>query len=283
MGITSVKHQMITFPNAKINLGLNIIEKRVDGYHNLETVFYPVPVEDALEIKIAERAEHKFILRQSGIPIAGKAEDNLAVRAYRLLDKDFNLPSIEIYLYKHIPLGAGLGGGSANAAFMLKLLNERFDLQLNAEQLEKYAATLGADCAFFIRNIPVFAEGTGNIFSPVSLSLKGYGLVIVKPDVFVSTRDAFSFICPRKPKRSLKEIITRPINEWKSLMKNDFEESVFHQYPIIEKIKTELYKQGATYAALSGSGASVFGLFNPNIPIPKIKLENSFYFQCIIE
>ncbi|KAA6317807.1 4-diphosphocytidyl-2-C-methyl-D-erythritol kinase, partial [termite gut metagenome] len=213
---------MITFPNAKINLGLNILKKRADGYHNLETVFYPVPVEDALEIKVTEGAEHKFILHQSGIAIAGKTEDNLAVRAYWLLDRDFDLPPVEIYLYKHIPLGAGLGGGSANAAFMLKLLNERLGLQLNTEQLEKYAAMLGADCAFFIKNTPVFAEGTGNIFSPISLSLKGYGLVIVKPDVFVSTRDAFSFICPRKPEYSLKEVITHPINEWKGLMKNDF-------------------------------------------------------------
>ncbi|KAA6320127.1 4-diphosphocytidyl-2-C-methyl-D-erythritol kinase [termite gut metagenome] len=144
---------MIIFPNAKINLGLNIIEKRTDGYHNLETVFYPVPVEDALEIKVAEKAEHKFILHQSGIAMAGKAEDNLAVRAYRLLDREFDLPPIEIYLYKHIPLGAGLGGGSANAAFMLKLLNERFGLQLDTGQLEKYATILGADCAFFIKNI----------------------------------------------------------------------------------------------------------------------------------
>jgi 4-diphosphocytidyl-2-C-methyl-D-erythritol kinase len=275
---------MITFPNAKINLGLNIIEKRTDGYHNLETVFYPVPVEDALEIKVVDRAEHKFILHPSGIAIAGKAEENLAVRAYRLLDRDFDLPPIEIYLYKHIPLGAGLGGGSANAAFMLKLLNERFGLQLNTEQLEKYAAMLGADCAFFIKNIPVFAEGVGNAFSSISLSLKGYGLVIVKPDIFVSTRDAFSLICPRKPEEyALKEIITHPVTEWKKLMKNDFEESVFSHYPLVGEIKTELYKQGAIYAALSGSGASVFGLFDPNIPIPKIKLENSFFFQCIIE
>jgi 4-diphosphocytidyl-2-C-methyl-D-erythritol kinase len=142
---------------------------------------------------------------------------------------------------------------------------------------------LGADCAFFIKNAPVFAEGTGNIFSPISLSLKGYGLVIIKPDIFISTRDAFSRICPRKPEHSLKEISAYPINEWKEQMQNDFEESVFLQYPITGKIKTELYRQGATYAALSGSGASVFGLFHPNIPVPKIKLENSFCFQCVIE
>ncbi|KAA6327910.1 4-diphosphocytidyl-2-C-methyl-D-erythritol kinase [termite gut metagenome] len=274
---------MITFPNAKINLGLNIIEKRADGYHNLETVFYPVPIEDALEIKVADNPVHKIILYQSGAAIAGKAEDNLAVKAYRLLDNNFHLPPIEVYLYKHIPSGAGLGGGSADAAFMVKLLNERFGLHLNVQELEGYAAMLGADCTFFIKNTPVFAEGVGNIFSPVSLSLKGYGLAVVKPDVFVSTREAFSLIRPRKPEHALKDVITRPASEWKGLMRNDFEESVFPQYPLIGEIKAELYKRGAVYASMSGSGASVFGLFAPSTSIPLIKLENSFYFQCTIE
>ncbi|KAA6340997.1 4-diphosphocytidyl-2-C-methyl-D-erythritol kinase [termite gut metagenome] len=274
---------MITFPNAKINLGLHIIEKRIDGYHNLETIFYPIPIEDALEIKVADNSEQTFILHQSGTAVAGKAEDNLVLKAYHLLDKDFDLPPIEIYLYKHIPSGAGLGGGSANAAFMLKLLNDRFDLHLNAKRLEEYAAMLGADCAFFIKNIPVFAGGIGNVFSPVSLSLKGYGLMVIKPDVFVSTREAFSLIRPRKPEHSLEDVITYPVSEWKELMKNDFEESIFPQYPVIGEVKAELYKQGAIYASMSGSGASVFGLFAPNVSIPKIKLEHSFYFQCIIE
>jgi 4-diphosphocytidyl-2-C-methyl-D-erythritol kinase len=275
---------MITFPNAKINLGLNITEKRADGYHNLETVFYPVPMEDALEITVAGSSECKFIWHQSGRAIAGKAEDNLAVKAYLLLDRDFDLPPVEIYLYKHIPLGAGLGGGSANAAFMLKLLNERFELRLDEKKLEEYAAILGADCAFFIKNTPAFAEGIGDILSPVSLSLQGYGLVVVKPDIFVSTREAFSLVCPRQPECSLKELIAQPVSAWKGLIKNDFEESVFPQYPIIGEVKQELYKQGAVYAAMSGSGASVFGLFEPNETLPQIIAgENAFHFQCVIE
>ncbi|KAA6344968.1 4-diphosphocytidyl-2-C-methyl-D-erythritol kinase [termite gut metagenome] len=276
---------MITFPNAKINLGLNITEKRPDGYHNLETIFYPVPVEDALEITVPDRSDYKFTLHQSGITVEGKAEQNLAVKAYLLLDKEFHLPPVNIYLYKHIPLGAGLGGGSTDAAFMLKLLNERFDLSLDSSALEEYAAILGADCAFFIKNVPTFAEGIGNVFSPVPLSLEGYALIIIKPeDVFVSTRNAFSQIKPRKPECSLKEIVAHhPVSEWKEQMKNDFEESVFPQYPIIGEIKTELYRQGAVYAAMSGSGASVFGLFAPHTVIPEIRLRsNMFYFQCVI-
>ncbi|KAA6341122.1 4-diphosphocytidyl-2-C-methyl-D-erythritol kinase [termite gut metagenome] len=277
--------RMITFPNAKINLGLNITEKRPDGYHNVETIFYPVPVEDALEITVPDHPDCKFTLYRSGIPVEGQAEQNLAVKAYLLLDKEFHLPPVNIYLYKHIPLGAGLGGGSTDAAFMLKLLNERFGLSLDVAALEAYAAILGADCAFFIKNVPTFAEGIGNVFSPVPLSLEGYGLVIVKPeDVFVSTRDAFSHIQPRKTECSLKEIVARhPVNEWKDRMKNDFEESVFPQFPVIGEIKAELYRQGAVYAAMSGSGASVFGLFAPPAVIPEIDLGNKmFYFQCVI-
>lgn len=252
---------MLTFPNAKINLGLNITEKRPDGYHNLETIFYPIPLEDALEINPAKDHSQKFTLHQSGIVIDGKPEDNLVAKAYRMLDERFNLPSIDVHLHKHVPSGAGLGGGSADAAFMLKLLNENFSLQLSVGELEEYAAKLGADCAFFIQNKPTFAEGIGNIFSPVSISLKGYQLALIKPNVFVSTKAAFSLIKPRKPVHSLKEVITHPVNEWKELMTNDFEESVFSQYPEIGEIKEKLYQQGAIYAAMSGSGSSVFGLF----------------------
>ena len=165
---------MIAFPNIKINLGLSITEKRPDGYHNLETVFYPVALEDALEIRTSPNADRKFTLHQHGMEIAGNPEDNLVVKAYLLMDKEFHLPPIEIHLYKHIPSGAGLGGGSSDAAFMLKLLNDHYQLGVSEEQLEVYAATLGADCAFFIRNAPTFAEGIGNIFSPIPLSLKGY-------------------------------------------------------------------------------------------------------------
>ena len=272
---------MITFPNAKINLGLNITAKRPDGYHNLETVFYPVPIEDALEIHVQNNStDKKFALHQAGMEITGNAEDNLVVKAYLLLDKEFNLPPVDIHLYKHIPSGAGLGGGSSDAAFMLKLLNERFELKLTDEKLEEYAATLGADCAFFIKNTPTYAEGIGNIFSPLSLSLKGYQILLVKPDIFVSTREAFSLIRPHEPEYSLKEIITHPVSEWKEQMVNDFEASVFPQYPVNGEIKEELYKNGAMYAAMSGSGSSVFGLFAPDITIPDINFgERSFVFK----
>lgn len=254
---------MITFPNAKINLGLNVVEKRPDGYHNLETVFYPVPIEDALEINILNGGNEKFRLHQAGIEIEGEAENNLVVKAYKLLDEKYDLPPVDIHLFKHIPSGAGLGGGSSDAAYMLKLLNEKFALGLTNESLEEYAAKLGADCAFFIRNTPMYAEGIGNILSPISLSLKGYQIVLVKPDIFVSTREAFAQIKPHRQEIPLKEVLTHPIEEWKELMKNDFEESVFPQFPVIRGIKERLYKQGAIYAAMTGSGSSVFGLFKP--------------------
>ena len=265
---------MIIFPNAKINLGLNITEKRPDGYHNLETIFYPVPLEDALEITVLNSSENKFSLHQSGLEIAGNPETNLVVKAYRLLDEKFDLPPVDIYLYKNIPSGAGLGGGSSDAAFMLKLLNDKFKLKLSDKILEEYAATLGADCAFFIKNTPTFAEGIGNLFSPVTLSLKGYQLVLVKPDIFVSTREAFAQIHPHKPEHSLREIITVPIEQWKDYMINDFEESVFPQHPAIREIKEELYNEGAIYAAMSGSGSSVFGIFHPDTTLPMLKHKN---------
>lgn len=261
---------MIVFPNIKINLGLSITEKRPDGYHNLETVFYPVALEDALEIHTLPKAEKKITLHQYGMEIAGNPEDNLVAKAYSLLDKEFHLPPVEIHLYKHIPSGAGLGGGSSDAAFMLKLLNEQFHLNLSEERLEIYAATLGADCAFFIKNKPVYAEGIGNIFSPIELSLRGYQIMIVKPDVFVSTREAFANIHPHHPEHPVKEVIRRPVAEWKDRLINDFEASVFPQHPVIGEIKQELYNQGAIYASMSGSGSSVFGLFVPDTTLPEI-------------
>lgn len=271
---------MITFPNAKINLGLNITEKRPDGYHNLETIFYPIPVEDALEIHVLSDGNEKYRLHQAGLEIAGEMESNLVVKAYKLLGEQFDLPPVDIHLFKHIPLGAGLGGGSADAAFMLKLLNEKFNLGLSNEILEEYAARLGADCAFFIRNTPTYAEGIGNIFSPVSLSLKQYQLWLVKPDIFVSTRDAFSRIKPRHPEKSLKEIIQLPVEQWKEYMINDFEESVFPQFPVIGEIKDEMYRQGAVYASMSGSGSSVYGLFKADAVLPELDFgEKAFVYK----
>lgn len=271
---------MITFPNIKINLGLSITEKRPDGYHNLETVFYPVALEDALEIRTNPEAQQKFTLHQHGMEIAGNPENNLVVKAYLLLDKEFHLPPVEIHLYKHIPSGAGLGGGSSDAAFMLKLLNEHYNLQLSDNQLEDYAATLGADCAFFIKNTPTYAEGIGNIFSPIELSLKGYRIMIVKPDVFVSTREAFANIRPHRPEYPVREVIRRAVAEWKDTLINDFEASVFPQYPVIGEIKEELYHQGAIYASMSGSGSSVFGLFTAGTTLPEIDWgTNAFCFK----
>lgn len=257
---------MITFPNAKINLGLNIIEKRPDGYHNLETIFYPINLQDALEVTRQEGNNKEYTLRISGMTLDGAPEENLVVRAYKLLKNDHpQIQPIDIHMYKHIPAGAGLGGGSSDAAHMIKLLNEKFALGLGAEQMEKYATQLGADCAFFIKNQPVFASGIGEIFEPIELSLKGYHIVLVKPDIFVSTRDAFSQIKPERPAVSLKEIVKQPIESWKGSIKNDFESSVFQKFPEIAAIKDELYDLGAVYAAMSGSGSAVYGIFREPI------------------
>lgn len=257
---------MITFPNAKINLGLNIIEKRPDGYHNLETIFYPINLQDALEVAMRDNDSKEYTLRVCGAGLEIDDEDNLVVKAYKLLKKDHpQMLPIDIHMYKHIPAGAGLGGGSSDAAHMIKLLNEKFLLALSTEQMESYATQIGADCAFFIKNKPVFATGIGNVFEPIELSLKGYHIVLVKPDIFVSTHDAFSQIKPTRPGVSLKEIVKQPIENWKDSMKNDFEESVFLKFPEIAAIKDELYDLGAVYAAMSGSGSSVYGIFKEPI------------------
>ena len=257
---------MITFPNAKINLGLNIVEKRPDGYHNLETIFYPINLQDALEVTRRENNDKEYTLHISGSPLEGEPEDNLVVKAYKLLKKDYpGLLPVDIHMYKHIPAGAGLGGGSSDAACMIKLLNDKFSLGLSTERMEEYAVKLGADCAFFIRNKPVFATGIGNLFEPVELSLKGYHIILIKPDIFVSTRDAFAEIKPVRPAVSLKEIVRQPMETWKNSMKNDFEDSVFKKFPEIAAIKDELYDLGAVYAAMSGSGSSVYGIFKAPI------------------
>ncbi|MBE6280995.1 MAG: 4-(cytidine 5'-diphospho)-2-C-methyl-D-erythritol kinase [Bacteroides sp.] len=274
---------MITYPNAKINLGLNITEKRPDGYHNLETVFYPIPLQDALEVKPLD-GENEYLLKIAGTQITGEPEDNLVIKAYRLLKQDYpHLPSIDIHMFKHIPTGAGLGGGSSDAAFMLKLLNEKFSLHISVSQLEEYAARLGADCAFFIQNKPVFASGIGNIFEPIELSLKGYYLVLVKPDIFVSTKEAYALVKPQKPQLSLKDIIHKPIEEWKNTMVNDFEKSVFHKFPEIAAIKDKLYDMEAIYASMSGSGASVFGLFKEQVKYVDEVFYGCFCRQRILE
>jgi len=251
---------MICFPNAKINLGLHVLSKRADGYHNIETVFYPVDnLCDALEIVPAEGGTTTF--SQTGISVDGNPDDNLVMKAYRLLKEDYALPEIAVYLRKQIPLGAGLGGGSSDAAFMIKLLNDFAGLNLSTEQMEKYAGRIGADCPFFIQNKPVFAEGTGNVFSPAAISLQDYRLVVVKPSVSVSTKEAYAQVKPCLPAVPLKDIIDLPLKEWKNRLVNDFEDGVFALYPEIAEIKQRMYAEGAVYASMTGSGSAVFGIF----------------------
>lgn len=255
---------MIVYPNAKINIGLNVVEKRPDGYHNLETVFYPINLQDALDI---QEIEHDipacgYKLKVTGTVLDGSPEDNLVVRAFKLLQKDYDLPPVSIVLYKHIPTGAGLGGGSSDAAFSIKTLNERFSLGLTTEQMENYCTQLGADCPFFIKNQPVFATGIGNIFHPINLQLKSKHMVLVKPDIFVSTKDAYAKVPVQHPKHQLPELLAQPIETWKDTVVNDFELSVFPKYPEIAAIKDKMYDLGAIYASMSGSGSSVFGIFD---------------------
>ncbi|MBN2765420.1 MAG: 4-(cytidine 5'-diphospho)-2-C-methyl-D-erythritol kinase [Paludibacteraceae bacterium] len=251
---------MLSFPNAKINIGLNIIEKRSDGYHNIETIFYPIGLCDVLEVEPSDTCDD-YSFSSSGIAIDGDSEQNLILKAYRLLQQDFPLPPVDISLVKQIPFGAGLGGGSADAAYMLKMLNDIAKLDLSDEQLEVYAVKLGADCPVFIRNKPVFATGIGNVFSETDLSLAGYFLVLIKPDIHVSTPEAYSLVVPSKPVKSLRELVKLPVEEWKGVIQNDFEKSVFERYPRIAQIKEKLYMAGALYASMSGSGSSVYALF----------------------
>ena len=263
---------MITFPNAKINLGLDVVEKRPDGYHNLETVFYPIPLCDILEITPAkEKDAPDYTFTMYNAVFEGDDNDNLVVKAYKALAADHKLPKVDISLYKHIPTGAGLGGGSADAAFALKMLNEIAGLQLSNEKLQEYAATIGADCAFFIGNTPAHATGIGNILSPTPCNLNGYHIVLVKPDIHISTKDAYSLVTPAVPQTALTEIAKRPVAEWRDTMKNDFEKSVFAKHPSMERIKDELYAMGALYASMSGSGSSFFGIFEKEQNIEDVK------------
>ena len=261
---------MIVFPNAKINLGLSVVRKREDGYHDLETIFYPIALKDILEIMPRDDKEVK--LNISGIESACEVKDNLVVKAYNKVKEKFDIPGIDIYLHKIIPSGAGMGGGSSDASFMIKGLIKLFDLNISEDECEKISGTLGADCPFFIKNHPVFAEGTGDVFSPVRVSLKGYKIVVIKPSVSVPTKDAFGGIKPRNPEMQVKNIVENyPVNNWREMLVNDFEDTVFRKYPEIRNIKEKLYSMGAVYCSMSGSGSSVYALFK-EIP----DLENHF-------
>lgn len=255
---------MIVFPNCKINLGLHILQKRSDGYHNLETVFYPIPLYDSLElIKNKQNKTPAFPFTASGLPITGNSASNICVKAYKLLRKDIpNFPGIQIHLHKVIPSGAGLGGGSSDAAFALKAMNDMLELHLSQEQLLNYAAELGSDCPFFIINKPCFATSRGEMLEEVQLNLSGYKFILVNPGVHIDTGRAFLDITPALPEKSLKKIISGPIETWKDELINDFEKVIFKKHPAIESVKDTLYAHGAIYASMSGSGSTVFGLFN---------------------
>lgn len=258
---------MIVFPCAKINLGLNVVSKRPDGYHNLESVFYPIPLYDALEVhQMSDEfpSDVNCDLKVTGNYVDCNESDNLVVKAYQLLAKDFSLPRIHAHLYKQIPSQAGLGGGSSDAAFMIRLLDERFRLNIGIAEMERYAARLGADCAFFITAEPSYATGIGDILAPADGpfgNLNGYTLVVIKPDVAVSTREAYQQITPRKPAKSCRDIVRQPIETWKKELTNDFEASVFALHPQLADIKSRLYTIGALYAQMSGSGSAIFGIF----------------------
>ena len=260
---------MIQFPHCKINLGLSILEKRKDGFHNLETVFYPVGLKDIIEITPHSKPTHEVAFSSSGIAVPGNDSDNLCVKAYQLLKNDFpHLPSIQMHLHKAIPMGAGLGGGSSDATAVIKILNKLFTLELSEHALLQYTAQLGSDCPFFLHEQPCHATGRGEILNPLSLSLKDYQIVLIHPAISISTAWAFQQIQPASKEKSILDIIQQPISTWKQDLINDFESPILAAHTILQTIKTELYEKGAIYASMSGSGSSFFGIFEQSTTIP---------------
>lgn len=266
---------MRIFPCAKINLGLNITSRRPDGYHNLETVFYPVRIND--ELNISQGEGKGCTLDVKGNDIDCDPEKNLVVKAYNLIDNDFPLPPLHISLTKNIPMQAGMGGGSADGAYAIRLINEYCSLDLSTEQMEHYAAQLGADCIFFIKSAPAYAEGIGDKLTYIPLDLSDYKLVVLKPTISISTREAFAHITPHKPKKNCRDIVLhQPMETWRQDLKNDFEDSVFPQYPELAEIKKKFYDAGAVYAAMSGSGSSIFGFFKESPAA--LKVDGDIYY-----
>lgn len=269
---------MISFPICKINLGLNILAKRKDGYHEVNTLMYPVPVKDVLEIVPSD----KFQFDSAGLPIPGKSDNNLIIKAYQLLKEEFDIPAVSIFIYKNIPMGGGLGGGSSNGAETLLMLNEMFELGLSTEELQKRAAMLGSDCAFFIKSTPQFAKGKGDILRDFTVDLKGKTLVLVNNGTHVSTADAYGRISPKTPASLLENDLTTPIKKWKDYLVNDFEKPTLKEYPELRRIRNKLYGLGATYAAMTGSGSTMFGIFDES-PVLRneFKFENGFC-ECVV-
>ncbi|MEN9697256.1 MAG: hypothetical protein RLZ56_677 [Bacteroidota bacterium] len=273
---------MIAFPNCKINLGLSIIAKRADGYHELETVFYPVALKDMVEIVHSESKETVVNFTQTGIAIPGDATQNLCVKAYHLLKQDFpQIPAVKIHLHKHIPMGAGLGGGSSDGTAVLLLLNQQFNLGLNTNQLIDYAAQLGSDCPFFVHNTACHATGRGELLQPIACDLSHYKIALVHPAIHVSTAWAFNQLHPHLKTKSIAEIVAQPIATWKQDLINDFEAPIFEAHPILAKVKTQLYEQGAIYASMSGSGSSFFGLFPTDQSLSKLNFDTNIRVDLI--
>lgn len=270
---------MLVFPNSKINLGLNITQKRADGFHDIETVFYPVSWRDALEVIENEDSEELFTFSQSGILIEGNKQDNLIYKAWQLLSEIKPIPAIKVHLHKNIPMGAGLGGGSADAAFFIELIDKKFEFNLSYGQKSGLAAKLGSDCSFFIKNSPVLATGRGDSFTDIKVDLSKYYILTVYPGIHSNTKEAYGNCIPMQPEKDLRSVIEKMhISEWKDHLKNDFESTVFIKYPQIKALKDTFYKSGAIYACMSGSGSSVFGIFDKQ---PQINLDKnySFYLQ----
>jgi 4-diphosphocytidyl-2-C-methyl-D-erythritol kinase len=270
---------MILLPPCKINLGLRILRKREDGFHELESCFYPVQLHDMLEVIPAGTGDSVFTF--SGITIDAPLESNLVYRAWRLLSALYKLPAIRLHLHKQIPMGAGLGGGSADGSYTLKILSEIFDLHLSPEALHHYATELGSDCAFFMKEEACMAYGRGEVLRPLQLSLAGWYIVLVKPDIHISTQEAFRSIRPSVPVNNLEDLLKLPLSEWKDLVCNDFEAPVFLKYPQIRHIKEELYRNGAEFALMSGSGSAVFGLFRDK-PGLKEHFHGNFVYEDLL-
>lgn len=254
---------MLVFPNCKINLGLNVIHKRSDGFHDIESVFYPVPWCDILEIVPSETDNFFF----DGIKINCTETENLCFKAYQLLKNQYNIPNINLYLYKNVPFGAGLGGGSSDGAYTILALNTLFSLNIDENTLTNLTSKLGSDCAFFIQNKACYVCETGSHLTPLPFNLKGYYLVIIKPDISIPTKDAYNMLTPKMPEIPLSDIIKLPVYEWKNLLINDFEEPIFRKFPEISFIKKRLYSRGAVYASMTGSGSAVYGIFEVHTDI----------------
>lgn len=268
---------MLVYPNAKINLGLRITERRPDGYHNLETIFYPLPLTDILEITLPDGQSTEYIWQSTGNTLDVAPQDNICIRALRALGQVRELPTIGLHLHKIIPTGAGLGGGSADAAFLLKHLNTLLHLDLTDNQLHQLAANIGADCPYFLLNRPALAQGIGDQLTPIDINLKGKYIYLIKPDIHISTREAYAGITPHQPQTNIRDIIKEPIEQWKDLLVNDFEPTAFRAHPQLKQIKQTLYDNGALYASMTGSGSAIYGIFNTKPRIPQ--LPQTFTYQ----